>query len=104
MTLLKAAAQGLHPMNIMLHHFQMSDSFAECQEYIQKLQQEIMRLKLQHTLELKVCLVLRIPFSFANRDYCPYYHTVQQHNTALYILSRRARTYDPQVPEIVSRD
>ncbi|KAI5613213.1 hypothetical protein C0J50_11573 [Silurus asotus] len=32
---------------------QMSDSFAECQEYIQKQQQEIMRLKLQHTLELK---------------------------------------------------
>ncbi|XP_046698152.1 coiled-coil domain-containing protein 158-like isoform X3 [Silurus meridionalis] len=31
----------------------MSDSFAECQEYIQKQQQEIMRLKLQHTLELK---------------------------------------------------
>ncbi|XP_060763009.1 LOW QUALITY PROTEIN: coiled-coil domain-containing protein 158-like [Neoarius graeffei] len=31
----------------------MSDSFAECQEHIQKQQQEIMRLKLQHTLELK---------------------------------------------------
>ncbi|XP_026994382.2 coiled-coil domain-containing protein 158 isoform X2 [Tachysurus fulvidraco] len=31
----------------------MSDSFVECQEYIQKQQQEIMRLKLQHTLELK---------------------------------------------------
>ncbi|XP_053509764.1 coiled-coil domain-containing protein 158-like isoform X3 [Ictalurus furcatus] len=31
----------------------MSDSFAECQDYIQNQQQEIMRLKLQHTLELK---------------------------------------------------
>lgn len=29
---------------------------------------------------------------------------LQQYNTALYILSRRARTYDPQVPEPVSRD
>lgn len=76
----------------MLHLFQMSDSFAECQEHIQKQQQEIMRLKLQHTLELKVCFVLRSPFSCANSDYYDYYHSVQQYNTALYILSRRART------------
>lgn len=88
----------------MVHLFQMSDSFAECQEYIQKQQQEIMRLKLQHTLELKVCFVLRIPFSCATSDYYPYYYSVQQHNTALYILSRRGRTYDPRVPELVNRD
>ncbi|XP_035386240.1 coiled-coil domain-containing protein 158 [Electrophorus electricus] len=31
----------------------MSDSFAECQEFIQKQEQEIMRLKLQHALEVK---------------------------------------------------
>ncbi|XP_053509763.1 coiled-coil domain-containing protein 158-like isoform X2 [Ictalurus furcatus] len=34
----------------------MSDSFAECQDYIQNQQQEIMRLKLQHTLELKLSI------------------------------------------------
>uniref|UniRef100_A0A3B1IIG0 Coiled-coil domain-containing protein 158 n=1 Tax=Astyanax mexicanus TaxID=7994 RepID=A0A3B1IIG0_ASTMX len=31
----------------------MSDSFAECQEFIQKQEQEIMRMKLQHALEVK---------------------------------------------------
>ncbi|KAF5906626.1 coiled-coil domain-containing protein, partial [Clarias magur] len=47
-SLLKSEIQRLDET---LH--KMSDSFAECQEYIQKQQQEIMRLKLQHTLELK---------------------------------------------------
>lgn len=64
--LLKDAVYYLYPMSIMIHLFQMSDSFAECQEYIQKQQQEIMRLKLQHALELKVWFVLRIPFSCVN--------------------------------------
>ncbi|XP_060740097.1 coiled-coil domain-containing protein 158-like [Tachysurus vachellii] len=40
-------------LNEVLLNLMMSDSFVECQEYIQKQQQEIMRLKLQHTLELK---------------------------------------------------
>lgn len=92
------------PWLFMLHVFQMSDSFAECQDYIQNQQQEIMRLKLQHTLELKVCFVLRIPFSCANNDYYHYYHRDQQYNTALCIMSRRARTYDPQMLGLVSKD
>ncbi|XP_036455004.1 coiled-coil domain-containing protein 158-like [Colossoma macropomum] len=46
--LLKSKAERL---DIALH--KMSDSFAECQEYIQKQEQEIMRLKLQHALEVK---------------------------------------------------
>ncbi|KAL7839740.1 hypothetical protein SRHO_G00263980 [Serrasalmus rhombeus] len=46
--LLKSKAERL---DTALH--KMSDSFAECQEYIQKQEQEIMRLKLQYTLEVK---------------------------------------------------
>ncbi|XP_058630819.1 coiled-coil domain-containing protein 158-like isoform X1 [Onychostoma macrolepis] len=33
--------------------YKMSDSFAECQEFIQKQEQELMRLKLQHALDIK---------------------------------------------------
>ncbi|KAK9974337.1 hypothetical protein ABG768_022440 [Culter alburnus] len=33
--------------------FKMSESFAECQDYIQKQEQELMRLKLHHTLDIK---------------------------------------------------
>lgn len=33
---------------------QMSESFAECQDFIQKQEQEFMRLKLHHTLDIKV--------------------------------------------------
>ncbi|XP_059403631.1 coiled-coil domain-containing protein 158-like isoform X1 [Carassius carassius] len=33
--------------------YKMSDSFAECQDFIQKQEQELMRLKLQHTLDIK---------------------------------------------------
>ncbi|XP_057184759.1 coiled-coil domain-containing protein 158-like isoform X2 [Triplophysa rosa] len=33
--------------------YKMSDSFAECQDFIQEQEQEIMRLKLQHALDLK---------------------------------------------------
>ncbi len=40
--------------NIILYNVQMSDSFAECQEFIQKQEQKLMRLKLQHVLDLKV--------------------------------------------------
>lgn len=40
--------------NIKIYNVQMSDSFAECQEFIQKQEQELMRLKLQHALEIKV--------------------------------------------------
>ncbi|XP_072521211.1 coiled-coil domain-containing protein 158-like isoform X2 [Salminus brasiliensis] len=46
--LLKNKAERL---DFALH--KMSDSFAECQEYIQKQEQEIMRMKLQHALEVK---------------------------------------------------
>ncbi|KAI4901674.1 hypothetical protein NFI96_008118 [Prochilodus magdalenae] len=46
--ILKSKAERL---DTALH--KMSDSFAECQEYIQRQEQEIMRLKLQHALELK---------------------------------------------------
>ncbi|XP_062873930.1 coiled-coil domain-containing protein 158-like [Trichomycterus rosablanca] len=38
-------------LDSVLH--KMSDSFAECQEFIQTQEQDIMRLKLQHALELK---------------------------------------------------
>ncbi len=40
--------------NIILYNVQMSDSFAECQEFIQKQEQKLMRLKLQHVLDIKV--------------------------------------------------
>lgn len=40
--------------NIKIYYVQMSDSFAECQEFIQKQEQELMRLKLQHALDIKV--------------------------------------------------
>ncbi len=40
--------------NIILYNAQMSDSFAECQEFIQKQEQKLMRLKLQHVLDIKV--------------------------------------------------
>ncbi|XP_051551992.1 coiled-coil domain-containing protein 158-like [Myxocyprinus asiaticus] len=33
--------------------YKMSDSFAECQNFIQKQEQELMRLKLQHALDMK---------------------------------------------------
>nr|XP_055056764.1 coiled-coil domain-containing protein 158-like isoform X2 [Misgurnus anguillicaudatus] len=33
--------------------YKISDSFAECQDFIQKQEQDIMRLKLQHALDLK---------------------------------------------------
>lgn len=33
--------------------FKMSDSFAECQDFIQKQEQELMRLKLHHALDIK---------------------------------------------------
>ncbi|XP_043094510.1 coiled-coil domain-containing protein 158-like isoform X3 [Puntigrus tetrazona] len=33
--------------------YKMSDSFAECQEFIQKQEQDLMKLKLQHALDLK---------------------------------------------------
>ncbi|XP_066510377.1 coiled-coil domain-containing protein 158-like isoform X3 [Hoplias malabaricus] len=46
--LLKSKVEEMHAA---LH--KMSDSFAECQEFIQKQEQEIIRLKLQHALELK---------------------------------------------------
>ncbi|XP_016356505.1 coiled-coil domain-containing protein 158-like [Sinocyclocheilus anshuiensis] len=36
--------------------YKMSDSFAECQEFIQKQEQELMRLKLQHALDIKELL------------------------------------------------
>ncbi|KTG05796.1 hypothetical protein cypCar_00017017 [Cyprinus carpio] len=39
--------------NIIIYNVQMSDSFAECQEFIQKQEQELMRLKLQHALDIK---------------------------------------------------
>lgn len=40
--------------NIIIYNIQMSDSFAECQEFIQKQEQKLMRLKLQHVLDIKV--------------------------------------------------
>ncbi|KAK2911689.1 hypothetical protein Q8A67_003822 [Cirrhinus molitorella] len=33
--------------------YKMSDSFAECQDFIQKQEQELMRMKLQHALDIK---------------------------------------------------
>ena len=36
---------------------QMSESFADCQDFIQLQEQDFYRLKLQHALDLKVALV-----------------------------------------------
>lgn len=37
-----------------MYILQMSNSLAECQDFIQKQEQELMRLKLHHALDLKV--------------------------------------------------
>lgn len=38
----------------------MSESFADCQDFIQLQEQQFFRLKLKHALDLKVALITRL--------------------------------------------